>query len=57
MYKGSESVGESSCNQNIQYDLEVCSGEKCAGYRGHQSKTKSGVACLRWDSIQFYGEQ
>ena len=26
-------------------NLEVCSGERCSGYRGTQTKTKSGFTC------------
>ena len=28
--------------------LETCSGEKCRGYRGMQSKTESGHMCQSW---------
>jgi integrin beta 3 len=28
---------------------EKCSGNKCTGYRGRQTKTISGKTCMRWD--------
>ena len=29
---------------------EICSGSKCNGYRGKQTKTQSGRTCQRWDA-------
>ena len=28
---------------------EVCSGEKCSGYRGFTTKTRGGLTCKAWD--------
>ena len=37
-------IGESNESEcYIKDDIEQCSGKLCAGYRGHQSQTKTGI--------------
>ena len=28
---------------------ESCSGDKCSGYKGDQTKTNNGLDCIRWE--------
>ena len=35
---------------NKEYEMEVCSGFRCSGYRGKQTKTLSGRTCQAWAS-------
>ena len=35
-------------------NLEQCSGENCEGYKGYQTKTKSGRPCQAWDAFTPY---
>ena len=39
------------------YTKECCSGKKCAGYRGIESKTKSGKICQRWSEQSPHGHE
>lgn len=34
----------------FNFGPEKCSGVKCSGYRGRQTKTRSGKTCQRWDA-------
>ena len=38
------------CEPLKPQSIEVCSGDKCSGYRGKQTKTVSGFTCKDWSS-------
>ena len=44
-------VGNSA---DCEPQLEKCSGSKCKGYRGKQTKTINGRTCQRWDSQEYH---
>ena len=43
--KETDAVAEEKTEESDTVAEEKCSGERCSGYRGTQTKTKSGFTC------------